>query len=257
MKTGDFKLACGVVLVIVLGVATSGCEDNNLLAPKGGSIVLTANPSTVVLNACVPIRDPQTNELIGTTSIFGTVLDAEGRPQENIAVFFTTTAGRLGSAVPPNSPPQPLTTDPNGIVRDTLTVRESDPVDDNDQITVSASSSSVSADVTVTRNLSASNTPPVAVAPGEQTGAPNTDILLEGSGSDAETPTSDLVFEWSCGNGTPLQRSRTAVCRYTARTSPYTATLTVTDTGNGVRDPVTGVFQCAASGQDTVEVNIN
>ena len=53
IKTGT----TGAVVVVLLAVAwMAGCEDSDVLAPEGGSLIMTANPSTVVKVRQVPLR---------------------------------------------------------------------------------------------------------------------------------------------------------------------------------------------------------
>lgn len=84
-----------------------------------------------------------------------------------------------------------------------------------------------------------------------------TSTTLDGTlSSDGETPIDRYV--WSCGNEfAPISVTpdgSVVMCRY--RLGTYTATLSVTDQGTGVVDPITGTFECPRSSQDSVTIEI-
>jgi len=248
-----------VVLAAALLSFLPGCENDLLqTAPAESNVNLSANPATIILNPNLPNppRDPDTNELMGSANIIAQVLDTDGRPVEDVVVYFSASGGRLGTAGPPGSLPTPVTTDVNGFAVDTLTVTESSPA----TITVAATSGNQEGQVTVTRSFAdCENAAPVASAGADQTvtGDPlGTVVELDGAGStDAETARADLIFSWDCGNGTegtPTDSSTPwiAECTYDDFAT-FTATLTVTDEGNGPGDT-----RCVQSDTDDVVITI-
>lgn len=249
-----------------------GCEhDMDPLIPSDGTMLLTANPTTIVLDPNDPFapRDPETGLLMGTSSVFARLFDKTGNPLQGIGVAFTTSSGRLASAGNPGQPPRTIFTDPNGLASDTLTIKESDPVAN----TVTVTSGTKSEEIVVSRaNAACENTAPMTNAGADQTEEGDVlavPIVLDGrASSDAETPLANLLFVWDCGNNqdpvaAPGQVDlfpQVVQCSYnpstTADDAVYTATLTVTDTGNDLRDPRTGEFLCKESKSDTVKITI-
>lgn len=201
MKTG-IKLLGPVILLGLLGAPMIGCEDTDLTAPADGTIVLTANPATLTIdpNAADPPRDPETGQLMAQSTIVARVFDGSGLPQENVAVIFSTTAGRLDSAGAPGAPVQSIKTNANGVAQDVLTVRENDPAD----ITVTAQSSSISEDVAVTKIVSGLNEPPRAsINPvpfaGGLAGEP---VVFDGSSS-VDPDGTITMYRWTINSGNP------------------------------------------------------
>ncbi|MGD8376308.1 MAG: hypothetical protein PVF68_09210 [Acidobacteriota bacterium] len=121
-------IAIGIPTIVILLAGMLACDNSTPVAPEGSTIILSASPRDI-LNV-----DPNTQE--GESRLQAVVLNASGIPQDGVAVFFSTTAGRLDSAgvsVP---------TDGNGIARDRLTTSIS--------AQVTAQSGTASQQVTIT-----------------------------------------------------------------------------------------------------------
>lgn len=206
------------VLAALLLAANLSCEDTGVNAPSTGSIVVTANPGTLVL-------DPPNGVTSGKTLISARVFDADGNTISGINVNFSTTAGRLASSandcaggicartgesctVPADCPPVAgvsVLTDSNGVSNDTLTLSENDPM----TAEVTAYSATLSNMVEVTVTEVGVSPPPEAVAfpnpPGLvdqcQFADPlcqqevNKSVLLDGSDS---TPAGSITcYQWA------------------------------------------------------------
>lgn len=252
MKTG-IQIAGAVLPILVLAAVVAGCEDTmNMVARTDASMVLTANPSTVILdaNALDAPRDPETGLLMGTSGLSAQVFNKAGYPLEGVAVFFSTSGGRLGSQGPPGAPPTPITTDVNGLALDTLTLIERDA----DSVTVTAQSSSLSKTATITKQTRACTPPTVNAGPdvSQVGGVICTDVTLSGTITGTEPSGSSIQYQWTCGNGTDPDPLTGPVvnCCYEQSTTPYTATFTVTIT----RNPSSR--GCTATASDTVSVHI-
>lgn len=156
------KTIVTIVAVAVLMIAVPGCEDSELTAPTDGVLNLAANPSNVTFNPNDPNapRDPNTGELIARSTMIAQVFDADGVPQENISVLFTTTGGSLASS--PGGSAQSVRTNANGIATDVLTLTESDSAA-LEQVEVSARSSSLSDTVTIFLNEISPDAPATAI----------------------------------------------------------------------------------------------
>jgi hypothetical protein len=150
------------------------------LAPSDGSMGVSANPATIVI-------DPNNGETSGVTQLTAQAFDKEGAPLASIAVRFRSTAGTVGSAFP-------ILTDTEGIAVTTLTMTTDDP----DSATVTASSSALSATVAVTKAEVALNHAPVATIsaiPANRADA-GTQVIFDGSGS-ADTDGTIVNYKWS------------------------------------------------------------
>jgi hypothetical protein len=183
--------AAGIVAALLLVV---GCDDPGVTAPSDGTILITANPGTVIINQ-------DEGEESGQTSILAQVYDASNYPVQDANVIFVTTGGTMASAGEPGSDPQALVTDINGVVTDTLTLT----VADDNSVTVSAKSGTLISDVVVTKTLNTGDIAPVAVAdvdpPIEQT--QGAEVAFIGSGSfDADGEI--WCYQWEVTNNDPL-----------------------------------------------------
>ena len=216
----------------LLAALFSGCEDSGVIAPSDGSIVLTANPSAVIV-------DPGGSPPEGSTTITAVVFDKGGTPQQNITLLFSTSAGKIVSAADGTTEVQSAKTNSSGIALVKLVVSESDP----DSITVTASSSILVKEITVTKsifNACAGNAAPVAVILGLDSRTQQADafgsatVPLDGTGS-SDDNNSIVDYVWICGNGVSaveIGDGSTATCKYqligtTARS--FTASLNVKD----------------------------
>ena len=190
-------LATAALAVLALAVA---CEDSALTVPSDGTVVLRANPSTVVIDANQLVEDPPGSGIFvpqtkNTTQLSAQAFDGDGKPLQSVSVLFGTAAGALASRG------QAVKTDASGIARDTLTVAKTDP----NEIEVSATSSSVSTKITVKKLLVDANQPPTAVivaAPREKQ-AVNEPVIFDGTSS--LDPDDDLItmYRWTINSTNP------------------------------------------------------
>ncbi len=212
------KATMVAAFLAALALAT-GCEDTPLLAGKDYKMTLVAQP--------VP------NETL-KWNIYATVVSDTNVAQRGISVFFTSTAGTLGS----NG--QGVTTKSNGQATDVLTVASTDPL----SITVTATSAALTKTVTVATGVCAQNTAPTAVispADAQTLGAGTKDTFVSASdvvGTDSiddHTAVGDLSYHWDCGDpvNNPSSTENHVTCKYKYKTDPvdYFITLTVTDNG--------------------------
>lgn len=227
-----------VLSLVLLGALLPGCEDSGVIAPSDGSIVLTANPSRVIL-------DLTTFE--GTSTITAMVLDKGGTPQQNIVLQYSASGGKIVSAADGTTEIQSAKTNSSGIALVKLLISGIDP----DSIDVTVITSTLLKTVTVA-NLGACpdsvNTAPIAtIAP------PATITLNVGTGGSGTVTLNGIPsrdpeglpiddYQWSCGgNGIPPVQSgddSVAECTYqlpAGSNGPqtFTATLIVTDKGTG------------------------
>lgn len=200
MKRHDLLVVLAVALVAALAV---GCEDTGLTAPVDGTIVVRANPSTVVIDPNVQVEDPPGSGIFvpqssATTTIRAQVFDADGAPQQGIQVVLSTSGGTLASA---SNGGNALRTNASGVVEDVLTVTTTDP----NTVEVEASSSSVTGKVQITKTVTTANRPPqgaVVITPRteQQVGDP---VVFDGSAS--ADPDDDLItmYRWTLTSNNP------------------------------------------------------
>jgi len=167
--------------LVALAIA-SGCEDSPVTAGKDFTMGLVATPSTVVI-------DPPHGISSAETTIVATVLNVGGAPQSGLTVYFSNTSGVLASGT------GGVMTNGNGIASDVLTVRSQDTA----EITVTASSGSLTQTVKVTKTTAAVNRPPVAVivaTPAAQQ-TKNKTVVFDGS-STSDPDTGDFIsfYRW-------------------------------------------------------------
>lgn len=151
----------GLTALVLAALLVGGCENTELTAPSDGVIVLAANPNNVDFNPDDPNqeRDPDTGEMIARSTIIAQIFDADGLPQENVGVVFTTSGGSLASGSTGSI--QTVRTNANGIATDVLTLTESQSA--LQQVEVSARSAALSETVTVFINRIAPDAAPFAV----------------------------------------------------------------------------------------------
>lgn len=137
-------------LLLAILLLAAGCEDNGVIAPSDGQLIMTANPTTVVI-------DDDAGETEGRTTITAQLFDTNGFPLEGVDITFTTSSGSLASA-PPGETPTPVTTNANGFASDVLTLT----LLDDSTVDVGASSGTLSGSVQVTLRVGSDNVPPVA-----------------------------------------------------------------------------------------------
>lgn len=148
-----------------------GCDESDPTAATDWTILVRANPGTVNI-------DPNLGQTEGTTEVQASLFDAEGIPQPDIAITFTTTDGVLESGGAPRK------TDAYGIARDVLTLIESSA----ETVEVTASSSSLAERVQIKKTVGALNEDPQAAV----IGIPKFDV----QGADAR-PEFPVTFDGS------------------------------------------------------------
>lgn len=192
-------------VLIVLASAVS-CEDSDLTAPNDGTIVLRANPSTVVIDSNLLVEDPPGSGIFlpqtkGSTTLIAQVFDADGKPLSNISVLFSTAAGVLGSGGQGGSQATTVKTDASGIAQTTLTISRTDPTD----IEVQATSSAVSTTITVKKLLVGANVPPTAVIVAAPQNKQSVDEPVVFDGTASVDPEDDLItmYRWTITSTNP------------------------------------------------------
>jgi hypothetical protein len=86
--------AAAGIMLLAFGVAlTASCRGSDQVAPEGSTIVLAANPATIVI---------ATQGGSGSADVVATVYSAAGVPQEDQDVRFSSTAGSLFTPPPDN-----------------------------------------------------------------------------------------------------------------------------------------------------------
>jgi len=183
------KTIFGMLVIAVLALWTASCEDNGVIAPGDGQIILSASPGTVVL-------DPENGVSSGTTTVTAQLFDGAGFPLENVSVIFTTTSGTLASAGASGQPPSPRNTDQNGFANDVLTVDINSP----GTVTVTARSATLSGDKDVSVSQVGVNELPTAVA-NVTTGGGS--CVATGGDPACEAQIGDNVSFTSTGSGDP------------------------------------------------------
>ncbi len=155
------------------------------LAPSDGSITLTANPGTIVI-------DPNQGQSTGTTTLTAKVFDHDGGVLSAIQVLFVASGGVLATTS--------AYTDDTGTATNTLTLNLNDP----DSITVTASSSALSQNATVTKTEVAVNKPPhasISTIPKNQGFAGE---LVTFDGSSSTDPDGQITcFKWTILSDNP------------------------------------------------------
>jgi hypothetical protein len=173
------KITTGSVVLLLAVLLMAACEDSDLTTPSDGSIVLNANPQTLVI-------DPTQGQSSGTSDIQATVFDSNGNPLDGVTVTFSTTSGTLSNTK--------AKTDSNGIASVTLTVGTNDP----NAIVVNAQSSSVSAQVTIEKIVVGNQPPTAGVVPSPASGAlVDEPVLFDGSFSSDPDGDPLTCFQWT------------------------------------------------------------
>lgn len=189
-----------VLLPAAFALVLAGCEDSGLTAPSDGSVIVRANPSTVVIDPSSTVEDPPGSgnfvpQSSGTAQITAQIFDADGKPQQGISVSFSTTGGTLAS----NNAVRK--TDANGIALDTLTLRTTDAA----EVEVTAASSSISAKAVVKRQVLSPNLPPqgvVVIAPRDQQGA-GKPVVFDGTASADPEDDPITMYRWTVTSNNP------------------------------------------------------
>lgn len=196
--TGRVAVLPGAILALLL--LAPACEDSALTVPTDGSVVLRANPSTVVIDANQTVEDPPGSGIFvpqtkNSTQLTAQAFEADGKPLQNVTVLIGTQAGSLASGG------KGVKTDASGIAQDTLTISNTDPA----EIQVTATSSSVSTTITVKKLLVGANQPPTAVivAAPQTKQSVNEPVIFDGTAS--VDPDDDLItmYRWSINSTNP------------------------------------------------------
>jgi hypothetical protein len=200
MRVSGVRAAFLAAAALALLASAVACEDSALTVPSDGTVLLRANPSTVVIDANQIVEDPPGSGIFApqtknSTQLTAQAFNADGKPLQNVTVSFGTGAGTLASGG------QGVKTDATGEARDTLTISRTDPTD----IQVTATSSSVSTSITVKKLLVGANQPPTAVvvsAPRDKQ-AVNEPVIFDGTSS--LDPDDDLItmYRWTVNSTNP------------------------------------------------------
>lgn len=230
-----------LALLLLTAAACNEAGGDAVLGPSTAESVeegieLSADPAQITLDPNDPEapRDPNTNKLIGSTTITATVRNALLEPQAGVQVTFTTTKGTLASGG------QPLTTDAEGKVVETLSVTE----DDAGDVEVTAVSGEYTETIVVPVVLVPLNVPPTADA-GDDATFECPEVTLDGSGStdanSTEGTNDDIVlYEWFL-EGEKIAEGMTAQVELPV--GAHEITLKVTDKGG-------------LTGEDTVTITV-
>ena len=172
----------------LLALFSFACESTPVSAPGDGQIILSVNPSTVILdeNSTPPVTS-------ATALVTAQFFDTNGVPIPNVSVIFSTDGGELDSA-PPGQPAQPLETDDNGFVSDTLTLVIGDP----DDVQVTVRSGTLTDSITVDKFERPANQAPFAdvfIDP-QNSALINETVIYDGTGS--ADPDGDTItcYQW-------------------------------------------------------------
>ena len=194
MKSGIRKILTATAIVVAFALAFVGCVDNGVVAPNGASIVLSANPQTVVIDPNTQTPDPQTGRFTGETQIDALLLDENGFLLEGVSIVFRTTAGTLASGG------NAIETNENGVASDTLTVTDLSP----QQVTVTALSGNLAVTTQVTVQVVGDNILPSASIFASPATQQRIGQLATFNGSTSTDPDGTITcFQWSITSDNP------------------------------------------------------
>jgi hypothetical protein len=181
-----------ITVAAIMVVALSGaCVSTPVSAPSDGQILLSANPSRVVLDEfAVPAITA------GTTVITAQIFDTNSVPQPGVEVFFSADGGELASSLLPSTA---LETDDNGRVSDTLTLALGDP----STVSVTVRSGTLSSSLDVNLDETAANQPPfpvIDITPGNSATINDT-VIYDGSFSDDPDGDAITCYQWQIETG--------------------------------------------------------
>ena len=184
------------VLLLLAAALAVACISSPLLAPGDGEIVLDANPLTIVLDQ---FADPPVTT--GSAIVSAEIFNADGVPQPDVSVTFSTNGGELASA-PAGEIPTQLKTDDNGFVSDTLSVQLGDP----ESISVTVRSGGLSGVIAVEKQEALPNRPPFAFIDIRPEGAAVEDEFVTFDGSLSEDPDGDTItcYRWEIRTDTDI-----------------------------------------------------
>jgi hypothetical protein len=175
----QLKTAAALVVLALVVVAMTACEDSDLTAPSDASMLLTGNPQTLVL-------DPLQGQTQGTIDIQATVFSSGGSALDGVTVLFSTTAGVLSATQ--------AETDSSGIARVSVGLTVNDPA----AVVITAQSSSVSEQVTLEVITIGNAAPTAGVVPSPASSAlVNQPVLFDGSFSSDPDGDPLTCFQWT------------------------------------------------------------
>jgi hypothetical protein len=204
---GDYELTLTVT-------DTQGATDSD-------SVVVTVNATNTAPSATAPA---DTSVDVNTdVTLSGTGSDTEDAPGDLTFSWAVTNNGPSGNVTLTDENTDTLTfqADTAGDYELTLTVTDTGGLSDTDTVTVT---------------VNATNTAPTATAPADTSVDANTDVTLNGGGSDAEDAPGDLTFSWAVtdngpsGNVTLTNEDTDTLTFQADAAGDYELTLTVTDT---------------------------
>jgi hypothetical protein len=186
-------------LTVVLAAAfMPGCEDSVLMAPADSDFIIVANPPTVTI-------DEPEGETEGETIITVQIFDASNFPMEGVAVTFTATGGRLSLTAGGDTAPPPVTleTDASGMATVYLAVT----LGDDSTVDVTARSGTLSASVTVTKNVLAGNMQPEAYISAIPLNRQRINVPVNFSGANSLDPDDDDItcYKWTITSSIPSE----------------------------------------------------
>jgi len=203
------------VLLALLLVGLTACEDSDVTAPEGSSLTLTPTPGTVTINQV-------DGEQSGNTTMVAQVVDAGGLPLDGVPLFFSTNGGLMASVDNvctetntcsrspadacvdssdcPTLSPDVILTNASGIVTDILTLRL---FGDPDSVTVTVKGTNLQSTATVSKTVNlgpADAIALIAMSPpnGQRSGFT---FSLDGSGSTFDPQVDPTCFEWVIREG--------------------------------------------------------
>jgi K319-like protein len=233
-----------LVSLVGIALAVIGCSNNSRspidsvlghpASTAENGLSLTAVPDKIAIDPSDPNTPTDPNnggKRYGESVLTAVAKDPSGNPQANLALTFSTTAGKLasnGAAV---------MTDPEGVAKDTLRVYEDDPA----SINVSVTDGTRTTTIVVTKVVVE---PPVANAGPDQTvectGNSQAAVRLDGSAS--TDPNNDItLYEWfeHFGAADQVLLGTGKVITVNLAVGVHTITLRVTDaTGKTSTDEV-------------------
>lgn len=178
-----------IAVVSMLSIAVSwGCISSPVIAPTDGQLLVSANPTSIVLDEfAVPAVTS------ASSVITAQLLSASGVPQAGVSVLFATDGGELASS-PAGQAATPLETDDNGIVTDTLTLRLGDPP----TTTVTVGSGTLTQTIGIEKTEIQPNRAPIASIEADPSGSALVDETVLYDGSTSSDPDGDAItcYQW-------------------------------------------------------------
>lgn len=175
-----------LVLAGALGLALAGCDDNDLLAPDTGQLVVTASTTSVVL-------DPDVEDDSRVVVISAQLFTEGGFPIEGANLTFSATSGVLESADEEGAP-RAVKTDLNGVAQDRLTIG----LLDDDQIEVVVRSGLLEQSLLIEKRVLQGDQPPEAEIEASPAGPLQTGNFVTFFGDGSSDPDGDPItcYQW-------------------------------------------------------------